>query len=316
MYNLIIKVDNQIIEPSVKEPVTWTTNWRSTPGSLKVDIISPGYAIPKGTEIQFWDGEDKLFFGYVFKTQHKKDKIVSITAYDQLRYLKNKDYCKFVNMTASEILKKIASDTYLRIGNIEDTGYKIAVRDESNSSYFDMIQKALDITLTNTKKLYILDDDFGKLRLRSIANTEVGILFDEESAENYDFSSSIDSETYNQIKLVQEDSKSKKRKLYIAKDSSTINKWGLLQLTDKVGDNENGQVKADALLTLHNKETKTFTLDKAFGDNRIRAGIRCYVKLDTEDEKIDCMMLVEKATHKYYFDEHTMDLEFRSGTFS
>lgn len=315
MYRVLIKVNNAIIEPSVKEPVTWTTNWRGVPGSLTLSIISPGYRLPKGTEIQFWDNDEKLFFGYIFETTNKKDKIVDITAYDQLRYLKNKDYNAFINMTATEIIKKIANDTYMKCGTLEDSGYKIASLIKKGT-YFDMILEAISLTTTNTRKLFILDDDFGKLRLRNIANTAVGILLDEESGENYSYSSSIDSDTYNQVKVVREDKKSKKKSIFIAKDSSRIQEWGLLQLLEDLGENENGQIKANTLLALKNRETKRFSLSKCFGDNRLKAGNRCYVKLKTEEEQIDSMMLIEKAKHQYYKDNHLMDLEFISGVFS
>ena len=178
-----------------------------------------------------------------------------------------------------------------------------------------MILNALDITLVNTGNLYILDDDFGKIRLRNISKTKINLILDEESAENYLYSASIDNDTYNQIKLIQDGGDDKSRKIYIAKDSSNIQKWGLLQMLDSVSDKENGQVKADALLKLKNRETKEFSLKKAFGDNRIRAGARCYVKVNAEDETIDSIMLVEKAKHTYYKDEHTMDVEFKSGEY-
>ena len=315
MYNLIIKVNNQIIEPSVREPVVWTLNWRGVPGSLTCNIISPGFKIPKGTEIQFWENNEKLFFGYVFETKNKKDKIISITAYDQLRYLKNKDYRCFTNMTATEIIKKIADDTFLRCGTLADSGFKIASLIKKGT-YFDMILDALSTTTTNTRSLFILDDDFGKLRLRNLADTEVNILFDEETAQDYSFSTSIDSDTYNQIKVIREDKETKKKAIYIARDSSKIQEWGLLQLLEDLGENENGQIKVDTLLALKNRETKRFSLSKAFGDNRIRAGTRCYVKLKTEEEQIDSMMLVEKVKHEYYKDSHFMDIEFISGVYS
>ena len=315
MYKLIIKVNNNVIEPPIIEPVKWTTELKGAPSELEFEVLSSGISIPRGTEVQFWDNNERLFFGYVFNSNNGKDKIFKITAYDQLRYLKNKDIMKFENMTASEIIKKIANDTYLRCGDIEDTNYKIASRVENGTTYFDMILNALDITLVNTGNLYILDDDFGKIRLRNISKTKINLILDEESAENYSYSASIDNDTYNQIKLIQDGGDNKSRKIYIAKDSSNIQKWGLLQMLDSVSDKENGQVKADALLKLKNRETKEFSLKKAFGDNRIRAGARCYVKVNTEDETIDSIMLVEKAKHTYYKDEHTMDVEFKSGEY-
>ena len=45
-----------------------------------------------------------------------------------------------------------------------------------------------------------------------------------------------------------------------------MNDWGILQYFDTLQDGENGQAKADALLKLYNKATKTLTIKDACGD--------------------------------------------------
>ena len=45
----------------------------------------------EGSPVRMKVDGDNVFFGFVFKQQRTKDKIITVTAYDQLRYLKNKD---------------------------------------------------------------------------------------------------------------------------------------------------------------------------------------------------------------------------------
>lgn len=72
---------------------------------------------------------------------------------------------------------------------------------EENQTLFDMIQNALDETLMNTKQLYVLYDDAGKLTLKNINTMKLNLLIDEETGENFSYESSIDEQTYNKIKL-------------------------------------------------------------------------------------------------------------------
>lgn len=81
-------------------------------------------------------------------------------------------------------------------------------------------------------------------------------------------------------------------------------------------DGENGQAKADALLKLYNKATKTLTIKDACGDSRVRGGSLVVVQLDLGDVQIKNLMLVEKCVHKYGESKHTMDLTLSGGGFS
>ena len=103
--------------------------------------------------------------------------------------------------------------------------------------------------------------------------------------------------------------------MYIAQDSSNINRWGILQYFDTLQEGENGQAKADALLSLYNKKTRSLRITNALGDNRVRAGSMIVVNLDLGDVKLKNFMLVEKCKHTYKESEHWMDLTLRGGEF-
>lgn len=306
--------------PVVEEGIEWSTE-RSSPGKLTFKVIKDDVInFREGAAVRLKVDGKPVFFGFVFSKKRDKKQIITVTAYDQLRYLNNKDTCVYENKTASQLVRMIAADFSLNVGTIEDTKFVIPSRVEDNTSLFDMIGNALDLTLTNTKQMFVLYDDFGKLSLRNIASMRVGeagsyLMLDEETGENFEYTSSIDSDTYNKIKLTYDNEDTGKREVYIAQDSKHINEWGVLQYFDTVSKGENGQSKANALLQLYNQKTRNLKITNAFGDTRIRAGSMIIVNLALGDVNLKNFMLVESAKHTFKQDEHFMNLTLRGGEF-
>lgn len=313
---LLIQNGNTVYEPVVQDEITWTTERKGAAGKLEFKIIQDNIInFEEGNPVAFKVDNTNLFYGFVFKKSRDKEKVITVTAYDQLRYLKNKDTKTYVNKRADELVKMIANEYQLNVGTLENTGYTIAKKAESNQSLFDMILNALDETIRNRKEMYVLYDDFGKLCLKNLERMKVGLIVDEETGENYDYESSIDSDTYNQIKLTYDNSETGKREIYIAKDSSNINKWGVLQYFDTIDEKTNGAVKAQALLSLYNQKTRSLQIKNAFGDVRVRGGSLIIVNLDLGDIKLKNFMLVEKVKHTLKNGEHFMDLTLRGQNF-
>lgn len=311
----------KLYQPVLKDGIEWTTQRRSTPGKLTFSVIDDGAAnFSEGSAVRLRIDEKNVFFGFVFVQKRDKSGVVDVTAYDQLRYLQNKDTYVYENKTASQLVSMIAADFSLNVGAIENTGFIIPSRVEENSSLFDMIENALDLTLQNKKEMYVLYDDFGKLTLKNISNMCVGssgkyLMIDEQTGENFDYTSSIDDNTYNKVKLTYDNENTGKREVYIAQDSSNMNRWGVLQYFDTLEQGENGQAKANALLSLYNAKTRKLKISNALGDTRVRAGSMIVVSLDLGDTKVKNFMLVEKVVHQFRQDEHLMDLTLRGGEF-
>lgn len=314
-------IGKDLLYPVTEEGIEWTTERRSTPGKLSFKILRNGSSsFSEGAPVRLKINDKNIFYGFVFSQKRNRDQIITINAYDQLRYLNNKDTYVYENKTASQFLKMIASDFSLQTGTIENTKYVIASRVEDNTSLFDMIENALDMTLQNKKQMFVLYDDFGRLTLKNISsmyvqNRGVYLMIDEETGENFDYTSSIDDDTYNKVKLTYDNEKTGKREVYIAKDSKHINEWGVLQYFDTLSKGENGQAKADALLQLYNKKTRNLKIKKVIGDTRVRAGSMIMVNLNLGDVKLKNFMLVEKAKHTFMLDEHYMELTLRGGEF-
>lgn len=314
---------SEIYIPAVEDGIEWSTERWGVPGRLTFKVLADDILnFSEGSAVQLWVDGAKIFFGFVFTQKRDKENRISVTAYDQLRYLKNKDTYVYENQTASELIKMIAADFALNAGEIADTGYVIADRSEMDTSLFDIIQNALDITLVNTRQMYVLYDDFGSLTVKNIADMYVQnengtyLMIDEDTGENFEYTSSIDNNTYNKIKLYKEDAESGKRQIYgIIQDGTNINKWGVLQYCDTVSEGENGEAKAEALLSLYDKKTRNLRITNAFGDIRVRAGSMLVVNFDLGDKKVENFMLVEKVKHTFKNGEHFMDLTLRGGEF-
>lgn len=313
---LITQNGNTAYMPIVEEGIEWETERKSSPGKLSFKVkYDESLKLENGNAVSFKVDDSKTFYGFIFSKKESKDKLITITAYDQLRYLKYKDTYTYTNKKASDVVRMLARDFNMNIGNIEDTEYVIASRAESDKELFDIAQNALDLTITNTKQMYVLYDNFGKLCLANIENMKVPILVDKDTGEDYDYTSSIDNDTYNQIKLTYDNNDTGKREVYIAKDSSNINKWGILQYYESIDEKTNGKAKADALLQLYNKETKNLKIKNVLGDVRVRAGCLIGVQLTLSDTKVQSFMLVEKVKHTFNNKEHLMDLTLRGGGF-
>lgn len=323
---LLIQHGNEVFAPAVEEGITWTTDRKGCPGELRFKVIKDSVLnFEEGDAVRMKVNDAEVFYGFVFKKQRDKNQLISVTAYDQLRYFKNKDTYVYENKTASEFLQMLVDDHFkinkddeystLNVGSIEDTKFKIASRIEENTSLFDMVQNALDLTLQNQGEMFIMYDDFGKITLKSLNNMRLDLLIDEETGENFDYTSSIDNDTYNKIKLTYDNDKTGKREVYIAQHGENMNRWGVLQYFDTLKEGENGQVKADALLDLYNKKTRNLSINNALGDVRVRAGSLLPVILNLGDAKVQNLMLVEKCKHDFKEGQHLMTLTLRGGEF-
>lgn len=305
---LTIETSSQMFEPSVVDGIQLEQERQGSPAKLTFKVLKEGtLSFNEGDRVRFWYDSKPMFLGYVFKKQRDKEGQITVTAYDQLRYLKNKFTYVFVNKTASDILSMVASDFGLQVGNVENTGYNIPSLIEENKSLFDIVLDALGETITNTGKLFIMYDNFGSIELKSLDNMITNVLIDEETAENFNYSTSIDDETYNKIVLYYVNENNALIP-YSASDDSMIEQWGLLQYFEEVKVPTIAQSKANALLELYNKKTRELTINNALGDTNVRAGSLLLVKLNLGDIVTNNYMLIDKVVHKFEDERHIMDL--------
>lgn len=315
-YELLTQNGSTIYYPAVEEGIQWETARKGTPGKLTFQVMAdPKLDIQEGNPVRFKVDGEPVFYGFVFTKSMNSDGMISITAYDQLRYLKNKDTIVYEGKTASALLSMLAGDFRLQTGSIEDTGFVIESGVEENQTLFDIIQNALDQTLQATGKLYVLYDDFGKLCLKNIQSMKLGILIDDTTAEDFDYSSSIDSQTYNKIKLTYDNQETGTREVFIAQNGEHQNQWGVLQYFESLQNKTGAADKANSLLSLYDRKTRKLSVKGAFGSPKVRAGCSVPVMLDLGDVQLKNYMVVEQCTHKFEKDFHSMDLTLIGGDF-
>lgn len=307
-----INTNNGPISPAILEGVTWETERQGVPGKLTFKcLFDKNNIFEEGDLVTVRYKGNKIFYGFIFKIGIDRDNILSVTAYDQLRYLKNKDVYQYRNKKASEVLTMLANDFKLQLGEIEDTKFIIPKRLEDNVSLFDIILTALGITLQNTKKMYILYDDFGKLTLKDVEKMKLNLCIDSTTSENFSYDSSIENSANKILIYGETPSNAGKRIVAYKIDEENIKKWGVLQKIDMLKEKENGKMKAAALLKLYNRKFKNLTIKNVFGDTRVRAGSSVIVNLELGNNKVQNYMLVEKVKHTFNYQEHLMTLTVR-----
>lgn len=306
---LTIQHGNELLEPPIEEGVKIEWERSGSPGKLTFTAIS----LPTGN-IEFMEGDAVCFYydgklvfmGYVFKKKRGRDRKIEVTCYDQIRYLKNKYTYVFENKTATQIIKALCADLNLYTGTMDNTNYVIPAICEENISALDIVLDVLEETLLNTGNMFVLYDNAGKLEVRNCANMMSTTLICNETAEDFDYESSIDDETYNTIVLYYK--KDNQIKIFTAASKETIKQWGTLRYFEEVKTEAIGQNKANSLLRLYNRKTRELKVNGAFGDISVRGGTLIPVVLDLGDVKTNNFMLVEKVTHNFEKNKYTMDL--------
>ena len=299
------------ITETVKE-LSWTDPLNDGAGYLEfsyilgdMDLIERGAPVRLSQE----DQSQGIFFGYVFKVTVNQNRIVKVKAYDKLRYLKAKDTIVIEGDTLNSLVRKAANFFCFSIGTNTPTGYRLADAVNTDKSWLDIIYTAISDTLIGTKSYYCLRDEYGDLCLRDMEDLQLPLVLGDGSlVYEYDYSASIDDEFYNQIKLVSANEKTGKADVYQVADSVSIEKYGLLQYYEVLGNNAVGaqaKSKADNLLKLYNREVESLTLS-CMGNSTVRAG--CSIYGDIADINLGRRLIVKKVTHKF-LPVYTMSVE-------
>lgn len=297
--------------------IAWKTARSGKPATLELTLVDSGiyqhpkFGISNGDIIQFSKDGIDVFYGFVFTIDTGSDQEIKLTAYDQIRYLLGNGSYVLQDVTAKEVIVKIAKDYGLKTGVLDAAQYKIPSLIEDDKKLLDIIMGAIGSELQYKGQLMAFYDDFGKLTLRKpeamLLNVILGAghyLYD------YTLKRSIDENTYNTIFLYKDNQETGKRDFYPVTDKHNVERWGILQLYQKADDKANAaqiQEKANNLLKMHNREKLSLSV-QAIGDIRVRAGNFIYVLLDEFETQV---FLVEECSHKISGGEHTMSLTIK-----
>lgn len=296
------------------ESCEWVTNRTGQPGKFTFTYLKDkDVTFTEGDVVRFSADGQVQFYGWVFTRSETRWGEVSVTCYDRLRYLKANASYTFYSQSAGDILRQIAGDLQLDVGTVEDTGYKLPSLVEQDQTCLDILQTAIEQTLLNTGRVFVLYDDGQGLALQEAANMMSDVVIGDRSLlTDYTYTTDIDKQTYNSIKLVRPNEETGRADVYIQEDSGTIGQWGLLQLYQKVdGDANEAQIKAQAAATLeyYNRVLKTLKIS-SLGVPGLHAGQMILVKADgMGDTGVSQYVMLERVSHRWENGVHTMDLE-------
>lgn len=306
----------QFFYPPIEGDVTWDTERSGSPGKVTFKIRGE-CDVTEGDIVSVTYGDTKVFVGYIFSREVDKTGVVSVTAYDQLQYLNNKDTYVLEKIKASDVIKRIANDYSMTVGTIEDTAIVIPSIVEDDQPLLDIIYNALDKTVATSNKVFVFYDDYGKLTLKSLDSMRVNLMLCEDTVSDYSYTSSIEDEVYNQIILYYDDKENNKREYFTASNKDAINQWGLLRLTEKIDATEGAQNLADLYLAMYNKKVRKLSIKDAFGRPDVRAGTLVPVIMKVGEVNLRNYMLVEKASHTWSNGKYFMTLDLAgAGAFS
>lgn len=290
------------------------TNREGNPSKLTFSVLKTQEAnFHEGDRIRFAVDNTPIFAGFVFTKVRDRYGEFTVTCYDQIRYLKAKGSYVFENYSAGDIIRDFANKYGLSVGDLIDTGYRIPTLIKENKQALDIVVEAVNLSSYNTNRRFVFFDNVGKLTLQDTAQQKQNVILGDRSlVYDFTYTTDIDTDTYNQIKLVRPNESTGRADTYIYYNSEGIRRWGLLEYYEQVDENLNeGQIdeRAKIMLTYYNRVLRKLSID-CLGVLGLRAGQMVPIYMpEIGDISINHYLTIHTCTH--YFEEniHTMSLE-------
>lgn len=254
-----------------------------------------------------YDGEG-MFYGYVFAKSRDKNGLICVTCYDQMRYMKNRRSYTRGSMTLDEIVRKMAADCALRVGDVDKSAARLSAVAADNVSLLDVVKKACKETRRISGKRFILYDEFGWLNLKNEESLVRDVLIDTSQAENFVYSDTIDKDVYNTIELYSDTKRLNLREITTVSDKETMTLWGTLILAKKADDAANAYNEGKRLLEEYNRINREIVLKSVKGDSSFIPGCSVQLKMTMGDLYFDGYVRIKKAVHRFKNNFYSADL--------
>lgn len=313
MIELFVIKDTEWLE-LVAESVSLEGHRYQAPRSIEATIVlkqgdQKYYSVTEGDTVLFkWKGKE-LFRGIVF-ARTPDEHTLAFSAYDMLQYLvKNQDVYVFCNQRADQMIRRIANDFQIPTTSIANTSHTIkSLVIKNDTSLYDIILKALKQTKSQTGRNYQLYSEKGKLGLRAWPDpSEIWVLETGVNITGYQYSTSINDTATRVVLRRQKDNKTYKAS---AKDSSGLNKYGVLQYTETVTDEINQaqlQQRADVRLAEKKGVKKELKNIQAIGIPEVQSGLPVYISIP--EAGIKKTYWVDTDRHEFKGTKHTMTID-------
>lgn len=298
-----------VVPPLLDEPKLQRT--ANAAAVLDISVVKAGaLSFDEGAGVCLLADGEVIFKGRVFEKQRTQPEIIKVRAYDQLRYLQNRDSCVFSNFTVADMLRRIAADMNLSLGDVANCGLVFGTRTYDNRRYLDMLTEILQEVLQAKSRHYYLFDEGGKVCLRSCRDMQVNIVLEPSTIGGYNYATSLDDDFYNRVKVIYEDKRKGLRRQYVAENAESIAKRGVLQYVSKSATAETQTLAtARELLQTYCKRADSLTVSNAVGDIRVRGGSMVGLRMSLGDQVYDGWALVKNVVHYFHGGKCLMDVE-------
>ena len=110
----------------IEGDIVWETTRSGAASSLTFTVVKDDTLnFHEGNPVSFRFNGSNVFYGYVFKKSRSDNRLIKVTAYDQLRYFKNKDTISYVNrltpMSSKCWLRTTAQGRYRDRHQVQDS---------------------------------------------------------------------------------------------------------------------------------------------------------------------------------------------------
>lgn len=286
-------------------------------GVLKARVIKcDGLSFGEGARVCLVVDGEQVFSGRVFTKRRSMPDVIEIVAYDELRYLQNRDCCVFSGVSPKEMLKQIAALVNLSVGDLAEVNWRCGVRVYDNRRYIDMLVDVLDGVLAERGRHYTVIAEKGRLCLRASRDMSCDVCLELGAFAEYEYKTSIDENYANRVKLIYEDKRKAARRQFVVEDREAIQNYGVLQYVHKsAAVEEENRANASERLRQLNRRGESLTVRRATGDIAVRGGSIVWVRMNLGDKVVDGEALVKSARHYFKSGVCLMDLELDCGLF-
>ena len=294
------------------QTASWDTERTGSPGKFTFTLnANGGIGFVEGDTVRFSVDGQLQFYGWVFTKSKDRYGIIDVTCYDRLRYFKAEQPYAFYDQSVGDMIKQIAADLQVDVGNVADTGYKFPSYVWEDGTCLDLIGEAVQKTLLNTGNIYVFYDDGNGVALSRPEDMVSNVMIGEKSyLLDYTYKTDIDEQTYNSIKLSRPNEDTGRADVVVVEDSANIGQWGLLQLYQEVDETLNTaqmQARGRASLQYYNRRMRTVQVS-ALGVPGLRAGQMVLMRVPyLGDINLDQYVLLDKVSHTWENDQHTME---------
>ncbi|QKS71948.1 hypothetical protein FLK61_35360 [Paenalkalicoccus suaedae] len=231
-----------------------------------------------GDRIRFYNHDEELFRGRIFKfgINHTGDE--TLTVYDTNTYLTRSQITRtFRNVTASDIFTRVAREYGVTPGEVADTGYRIPKLVANGDTLFQLFVKALTLTEKQNGRRFRIINRQGRVHLEERkAQVTRQVLESGANILSASYSQSIE-DLRNRLVMVGGD-KDQFREVRI--NQQLIDKYGLMAAVESYSGNEvkRAEVKQAAdqkfreLATINDEANVT-----CLGINSVTSGSAVYV---------------------------------------